>query len=529
MRERLRPIAAPFLVALPGGRRIRTRLHPDASEAAALRQLGETLGSLAGRDLMAACRGERRAPRKQALTKESSSRWAGALTRTSDDLCAARRRNLFAERRSLTAAIAAIEKRLATAVGSRGGYRSQFERTAKQQRLQRCKARLVEVERQISQRDFSIVRGGGKLLNTRHNVAAAELTEAQWRARWSAARLFLTADGESGKRFGNETIRVSPAGAVTIKTPGGRLHLAVPISFNHRREEWLARVLADQCVRYDIGFDPEKGRWYLDASWRLAPVEYPPIEQVTGEGVLGIDLNADHLAAWQLDASGNPVGKPMRIEIDLKGLPATTRDARIREVCSELVRTAKRLGLRALAVEKLGFVDTRDSGRETLGHRKHFRKTVCGMPTAQFRERLVAAAANGGVLLVAVDPAYTSRWGAQHWQRPLSTKLHPVTRHNAAAVVIGRRALGLRARRTNPGVTDGDQANRIAAPSRRRATGRTTAASGTKHERRQRTQPDGDRAGPAGPKTRPAESTRPAPKSSAEDRSRLALRGLTPA
>ncbi|MEU5098413.1 hypothetical protein, partial [Streptomyces sp. NPDC020996] len=25
-----------------------------------------------------------------------------------------------------------------------------------------------------------------------------------------------------------------------------------------------------------------------------------------------------------------------------------------------------------------------------------------------------------GITIVAVDPAYTSRWGAQHWQKPLT-------------------------------------------------------------------------------------------------------------
>jgi hypothetical protein len=347
MRKPLPPIAAPFLVALPGGRRIRARLRPDAAEAAALRALGETLGSLAGRDLAAACRGEPRAPRKQALTKESSSRWAGAITRTSDDLRATRRRNLLAERRSLGSAIGAIEKRLAVPSSARGGYRSQFERFAKQQRLQQCKARLVEVQRQLSQRDCSIVRGGRRLLNTRHNLATAGLSEREWRGRWSASRLFLTADGESGKRFGNETIRVSHDGLVQVKTAGGHLTLAEPIAFNHHAEEWLQRVSADQCVRYDISFDPENGRWYLDASWGLPPVEYPHPAEVLRGGVLGVDLNADHLAAWQLDPSGNPVAKPIRIELDLKDLSASTRDPRIREVCSELVPTAKRLGLKA--------------------------------------------------------------------------------------------------------------------------------------------------------------------------------------
>jgi hypothetical protein len=45
-----------------------------------------------------------------------------------------------------------------------------------------------------------VVRGGRRLLNNRHNLAAAQLTEHAWRRRWGAQRWFLAADGESGKR-----------------------------------------------------------------------------------------------------------------------------------------------------------------------------------------------------------------------------------------------------------------------------------------------------------------------------------------
>lgn len=53
---------------------------------------------------------------------------------------------------------------------------------------------------------------------------------------------------------------------------------------------------------------------------------------------------------------------------------------------------------------------------------KRFRKTVAGLPTARFRDRLAHMCASAGLRVIAVDPAYTSRWGAQHWQRPISTK-----------------------------------------------------------------------------------------------------------
>ncbi|HYZ57707.1 MAG TPA: hypothetical protein VE733_29985 [Streptosporangiaceae bacterium] len=81
-------------------------------------------------------------------------------------------------------------------------------------------------------------------------------------------------------------------------------------------------------------------------------------------------------------------------------------------------------------------------GRGRRGRR--FRRTVAGLPTARFRERLCGMACHAGLIVVAAGPACTSRWGAQHWKKPLrgqTTKMR-VTRHHAAAVAIGRRALG---------------------------------------------------------------------------------------
>ena len=45
------------------------------------------------------------------------------------------------------------------------------------------------------------------------------MTEQQWRQRWDAQRMFVTADGETGKAGGNETIRVDEVGQLRIKTP----------------------------------------------------------------------------------------------------------------------------------------------------------------------------------------------------------------------------------------------------------------------------------------------------------------------
>jgi IS605 OrfB family transposase len=193
-----------------------------------------------------------------------------------------------------------------------------------------------------------------------------------------------------------------------------------------------------------------------------------------------VDLNADHLAACIVDAHGNPVAAPVTVAISLTG-PASQRDGRLRAAISEIIRLAREHGCAGIAIENLGFADARATGRETMGRGKRgkkFRHSVAGIPTAQFRERIRGMAWHQGLVVVAVDPAYTSRWGGQHWQAPLQQQAKTIiTRHHGAAVAIGRRALGYGIRR-RPGVTARDR--RIAT---RRAAGQAVSRPGGMRDR----------------------------------------------
>jgi len=142
---------------------------------------------------------------------------------------------------------------------------------------------------------------------------------------------------------------------------------------------------------------PVKNRWYLDASWRMPQAPAPSLEHLRQARVLAVDLNHGHLAAWIVTPDGNPQDPPVTVLLDL-----------------------------------------------------------AGHPTARFRDRLTQMASNKGLAVIAVDPAYTSRWGAEHWLAPLRVQNAVTSGHHAAAVVIGRRAHGHRARR-RAGVTGTDQ------------------------------------------------------------------------
>jgi hypothetical protein len=480
--RRLREIAEPFVAAVPAGARVRTRLRVSPRDAEVLRAAGRHLGMLAGRDLAARCaegrldargRAESRRERKQALTAASSSRWAGAITRTSQDAWQLAGRNLAAERATLKARVRKIEARTAVPTGKKhgrtAGYATPAERHAKTLRLKALKGRLARVERRIEDGAVSVTRGGRRLMRARLNLAEAGLTEDQWRERWDTARLFLTADGEKDKAWGNETLRWNPdEGWFEVKLPAplahlanrphGRYRLSCEVRFAYRGDEVAAQA-ATGAVRYDISCDPVRGRWYIDASWRTPARPAPSLDELRASPVIAVDVNAGHLAVAVAAPDGNVLGEPFTIPVELAGLPATARDGRIRAAVTQLITTAKTAGARAVVIEDLDFEEARAEGRERTGNRpshgkrgRGFRRLIAGIPTARFRDRLVQMTANADLSVVVVDPAYSSRWGALHWLASLREHHSELSGHHAAALVLGRRGLGHRARRRATGI-----------------------------------------------------------------------------
>ncbi len=537
----LRPVAVPFVAAAPGGTRVRARLRLSPEDEAVLRVAGSHLGALAGKDLAVRCaegrldardRARSRAVRKRALTAGCSSRWAGTITRTSEDACRLAGQNLRAEKSSLTARIRRIQARLVIQAGGKAdksrGYATAAERHAKTVRLQALKARLGRVRQQLDSGTVSVVRGGKALLRKRNNLAGAGLTEAQWRREWESARLFLTADGEKDKAWGNETIRWHPEeGWLEIKLPTplanlanqphGRYRLSFPAGFSYRGDEVAAQA-ATGAVRYDISCDRARGRWYIDASWRAAPAPAPSLDELRQHPAVSIDVNHGHLATAVIAPDGNILGTPATIGLDLAGLPAATRDGHLRAAITSLIATAKAHGARAIVIEDLDFAGARAEGRERHGSRpsrgrsgRGFRRAISGIPTGKLRDRLVQMAANAGLSVIVVDPAYTSRWAAQHWLAPLREHHPKATGHHAAALVIGRRGLGHRARRRATGnQTAPEEAARPA-----QARPRTTPAAG--NAPRKPATPRGHRQPPGTKTGRPHRTT--AGNQAAHDRS----------
>ncbi len=328
-KKQLRTLQAPFVAPGPSGVALRDRLkHLTTEDEKVLRLVGAHLGALASRDLKARCAdglehsSQTWAARKQGLTAASSSRWAGSITKATHDQWALSRRCQLAHIQNLEAGVHTLTHRLSQPIGEKGttkapgGYRSKNEWFHKSRRLATLESRLEQERSAREDGRVRVVRGGRKLMNTRHHLADAQLTEAGWRKRWEAARWSLAADGESGKRFGNETIRVTPDGEVSVKLPAPLAHLAnaphgryvltAKVRFKHRGEEWADRIEGNRAVAYRIHYDAARDRWYLTASWQRPVVQTVPLPTARANGMIGVDTNADHFAAYRLDRPRQP-------------------------------------------------------------------------------------------------------------------------------------------------------------------------------------------------------------------------------
>ncbi|MFF4140144.1 IS200/IS605 family accessory protein TnpB-related protein [Streptomyces sp. NPDC001698] len=364
----LREVTPPLVVPGPTGVAIRTRLRVSSADASVLTGVGMFLGSLASRDLAARSRqglshdAASWAVRKRELTESSSARWAGSVTKATHDQWALTRRGHMAEMEWLRGQITRIEARLARPLGAKAekragavrGYATRSEWHAKSRRLRILQHRLTALQTEWAAGRVHVVRGGKRLARLRHHLDEAGLSRQAWQERWRTARMFLAADGESGKRCGNETIRVTESGELSIRLPADLAHLAnaphgryvldAHVAFTHQACEWRDRIVADRAVAYRIHLDVLRGRWYVTASWQRAAAPVPPLRAALARGVVAVDMNDGHLAAWHLDVHGNPVGAPRRFFYDLSG-SAQHRDARIRHALTRLLHHPAYRGL----------------------------------------------------------------------------------------------------------------------------------------------------------------------------------------
>jgi IS605 OrfB family transposase len=299
--------------------------------------------------------------------------------------------------------------------------------------------------------------GSKSLFRAQFNLEANRYdSQEEWLADWHKARsnsffLMGSKDESGGNQSCTATLCDDGSLSLRLRLPDclankeGK-YLVIPgvrFAYGHQKIVDCITSCETRKQSQKLG-DPNYKRYGLPISyrykrdkkgWRVfvsVPVEHSKVVTSTKQGVIGIDINANHLALTEIDRFGNPsISKS--IPLNTYGKSQNQTKALIGDVCANIVDYAKEKG-KSLVVEDLDFQKKKTQLKEQ-SFSTHSRM-LSSFAYKSIKDNLKARAWKNGVQITEVNPAFTSLIG-----RVKFSKRYGLSIHHAAALTIGRRYL----------------------------------------------------------------------------------------
>ena len=172
-----------------------------------------------------------------------------------------------------------------------------------------------------------------------------------------------------------------------------------------------------------------------DKGWRVfATTQMMEVPVVTDRrrGAVGVDLNADHLAMAETDASGNCINA-WRVPLVTYGKNTHQTEALIGDAVASAVGYAREAG-KPIVIEKLDF---RQKKADLEGESPRYSRMLSSFSYGKVKAYFISRGYRQGVEVHQVNPAYSSVIG-----RVKFMERYGLTVHQAAALVLARRLLG---------------------------------------------------------------------------------------
>ena len=198
----------------------------------------------------------------------------------------------------------------------------------------------------------------------------------------------------------------------------------------HRREhgDKAARAtVLGQAISYRFKRDG-KG-WRVFVSTQMMDV---PVVTDRRRGAIGVDLNADHLAVADTDASGNYL-KAWQVPLVTYGKSQHQAEALIGDAVASVVEYAREVG-KPIVIEKLDF---RQKKATLEGQSRKYTRMLSSFSYGKIKAYFISRGYRQGVEVKQVNPAFSSIVG-----RVKFMERYGLTIHQAAALVLARRSLG---------------------------------------------------------------------------------------
>lgn len=336
--------------------------------------------------------------------------------------------------------------------------KSKTTRHQKNRRLEMLRKKLQELEIAKEQKKISLCFGSKKLFAAQfHLEKTGYATHEEWKRDWEAARnsdIFIL--GSKDESNGNQTCTPSLAedGSITLRVrmpdaliPEHSKYILIPnirFAYGHevivsaiqncslRRELMLLKNPRYKDYGQAISFRLKKDK----KGWRVflsTDIQTPPPITRTENGVIGLDINTDHLAVVETDRFGNPLEK-YTFPLVLQNTTKHQARALIGHVAKQVIALCEQ-AQKPLVLEELDFQKKKAQLRQ---QHKTYARMLSAFAYQTILTHLKSRGKSKGIQVPSVNPAYTSLIGRLNY-----AKRYGLSIHHAAALCIGRRFLGV--------------------------------------------------------------------------------------
>ena len=309
----------------------------------------------------------------------------------------------------------------------------------KRRRLVTLVYRLMVLKAELKAGLVRLCFGSKKLWHKQFHLAEnGYASHEAWLEDWQQARsdeffLLGSKDEMSGCQLcvaavaddGSLTLRLRMPDALAEEH--GKYVTVTGVRFAYGHEQVLAALGAEQAISYRFKRDTK--------GWRVfATTEVQDVPVVTDKrrGAVGVDLNADHLAVAETDASGNYVCA-FRISLVTYGKSRRQAEALIGDAVARVVEHAKCAG-KPIVIERLDF---RKKKAALEGQSRKYSRMLCSFSYGKTLACFMSRGQRQGVAIHQVNPAYSSVIG-----RVKFMTRYGLSSHQSAALVLARRLLG---------------------------------------------------------------------------------------
>ena len=352
--------------------------------------------------------------------------------------------------------IVAAEREIAKV--ARGGRWDQVHQ--KRRRLTNLRARLAGLQDDVAAGRVRLCFGSKRLWRRQHNLAEnGYSSHEEWLRDWRDARsdeffVLGSRDETAGCQLCAATVADDGTLTLRLRLPDclaaqhGKYLVIQGVRFDYGHEQLLAALDSNAEYARHRGEHGEKAarattlgqaisyRFKRDGKgWRVfatTGIMDVPVVTDEGRGVIGVDLNADHLAMVETDASGNCV-YAFSVPLVTYGKARHQTEAIIGDAVASVVAYAREAG-KPVVIERLDF---RQKKTALENQSPKYNRMLSSYSYGKVKTYFLSRGYREGVEVRQVNPAFSSVIG-----RVKFMERYGLSVHQAAALVLARRLLG---------------------------------------------------------------------------------------